>query len=432
MKIKREEINIAVIGLGYVGLPLLVEFSKKYNVVGFDLNKTRVLELQSQFDRTNEVSNEELLLLKNLEITTDEKKIRNSNYYIVTVPTPVDENNKPNLTPLISASETISKYLDQNDIVIYESTVFPGCTEQICVPVLEKGSKLKYNLDFFCGYSPERINPGDKKHNLTNITKVVSGSNNKILNVVSQLYESIIPAGTFKASSISVAEAAKVIENTQRDVNIALVNELALIFEKLDINTNEVLDAASTKWNFLPFKPGLVGGHCIGVDPYYLTHKAMEVGYHPEIILAGRRINDNMGDFIAEKTISELTKQGISPLGANITILGLSFKEDCPDLRNTKVVSIIRRLEDYNCNLTISDPNVIPKEAEEQFGIKLQKISQIKKQDSIILAVAHKEYMSIKSEDWERLLKPNGVVIDIKSIFEKDHFSNLSYRYWAL
>ena len=428
----KEEINIAVIGLGYVGLPLVVEFSKKYNVVGFDLDKKRVTELKNQYDRTNEIPDNKLLLLKDCNITNNKDKLKNSNYFIVTVPTPVDKNNKPDLSPIISASNIVAKYLKKNDVVIYESTVFPGCTEQICVPILEKKSKMKYNLDFFCGYSPERVNPGDGKHKLTNIIKIVSGSNNKTLSLISQLYKSIIPAGTYKVSSIAVAEAAKVIENTQRDVNIALVNELALIFDKLEINTKEVLEAAATKWNFLPFKPGLVGGHCIGVDPYYLTHKAMEVGYHPEIILAGRRINDSMSDFIAEKVISELAKQGISPLGAKISILGVSFKENCPDLRNTKVASIIKRLEDYNCDLIITDPNVNPKEAEEQFGIKIQKISRIKEQDAVILAVAHKEFSKLKINHWKTMLRSNGVLIDVKSTFGKDYFSDLPIRYWSL
>ena len=429
---KKEDINITVIGLGYVGLPLAVKFSKKYNVVGFDLDTIRISELNDKFDRTNELSENDLSDLKNFKITNNENSIANSNIYIVTVPTPVDKNNKPNLNPIISSSELIGRYLNKNDIVIYESTVFPGCTEQVCVPILEKESKLKYNSEFFCGYSPERINPGDKNCTLTKIIKVVSGSNSQTLNIVNQLYESIISAGTFKASSISVAEAAKVIENTQRDVNIALINELALIFDKLDINTTEVLEAASTKWNFLPFKPGLVGGHCIGVDPYYLTHKAMEVGYHPEIILAGRRINDNMGVFIAEKTISELSKCGISPLGSNITILGLSFKEDCPDLRNTKVVSIIKRLEDYNCNLTISDSCVVPKEAQSQYGIELKKIDNIKNQDAVIVAVAHNEYLSLNQKHWTKMLRSGGIVIDIKSIFDKDNFSKINLRYWSL
>jgi len=429
---KNKDMNIAVIGLGYVGLPLAVEFSKKYNVVGFDLDIIRISELEDKYDRTNELSENDLSKLENLKISNSENEIENSNIYIVTVPTPVDKNNKPDLNPIISASEMIGRFLKKNDIVIYESTVFPGCTEQVCVPILEKESKLKYNSEFFCGYSPERINPGDNEHTLTNITKIVSGSNKKTLYKVNQLYGSIISAGTFQASSICVAEAAKVIENTQRDVNIALVNELALIFDKLDIKTDEVLKAASTKWNFLPFKPGLVGGHCIGVDPYYLTHKAMEVGYHPEIILAGRRINDNMGDFIAEKTISELTKLGISPLGANIAILGLSFKEDCPDLRNTKVISIINRLKYFNCNLTVSDSWVIPEEAKSQYGIELQKIEEIKKQDAIILAVAHKKYLNLSSNQWERILRPQGLVIDVKSIFNKNYFSKMKFKYWSL
>ena len=430
--LKKEEIKISVIGLGYVGLPLVVEFSKKYDVVGFDLDEIRISELNNKYDRTNELSGQDLSDLKNFKITTNENAIANSNIYIVTVPTPVDKNNKPNLNPIISASELIGRYLNINDIVIYESTVFPGCTEQICVPILEKESKLKYNSEFFCGYSPERINPGDKKNTLTKITKVVSGSNNNTLDIISQLYRSIISAGIFQASSIPVAEAAKVIENTQRDVNIALVNELALIFDKLEINTNDVLEAASTKWNFLPFKPGLVGGHCIGVDPYYLTHKAMEVGYHPEVILAGRRINDNMGDFIAEKTISEISKCGISPLGANITILGLSFKENCPDLRNTKVIRIIERLQHYNCNLKVSDPCVLPKEAKAQFGIELQNINEIKNQDAVVIAVSHSEYINFPEDKWQRILRPKGVLIDIKSIFNENYFSKLNFKYWAL
>ncbi len=430
--INKEDINIAIVGLGYVGLPLAVEFGKKYNVVGFDLDEKRVSELNNQYDRTNELPDDELDFLKNIEITARKENLENSNIFIVTVPTPVDSNNKPNLNPIISASEIIGSYLKKNDVIIYESTVFPGCTEQICVPTLEKESSLIYNLDFFCAYSPERINPGDSKYNLTNITKVVSGSNPPTLDLVSKLYESIIPAGVFKASSIAVAEAAKVIENTQRDVNIALVNELALIFDKLKINTKDVLKAASTKWNFLPFKPGLVGGHCIGVDPYYLTHKAMEVGYHPEIILAGRRINDNMGHYIAEKTISELAKHKISPLGANITILGLSFKEDCPDIRNTKVISIIKRLRNYNCNLTISDSTVVAEEAYEEFGIKIENINDIINQDAIVIAVAHKEYLNLAKSQWAKMLKPKGVIVDVKSIFSKEYFSKLNYRYWAL
>jgi len=430
--LKKEEINITIIGLGYVGLPLAVEFSREHNVIGFDLDEIRVEELNNQYDRTNELSVNDLSKLKNFSITNDQAVIKDSNIYIVTVPTPIDQNNKPDLKPLISASRIIGKYLCVDDIVIYESTVFPGCTEQVCVPILEEESNLKYNLEFFCGYSPERINPGDNKYTLTKITKVVSASNKHTLAIINKLYESIIPAGTFKASSIRVAEAAKVIENTQRDVNIALINELALIFDKIDIDTNEVLEAASTKWNFLSFKPGLVGGHCIGVDPYYLMHKAIEVGYHPEMILAGRRINDNMGFFIAEKTISELAKQSISPLNANIAILGLSFKENCPDLRNTKVITIMERLKQYNCNLNISDNIVQQEEAKNRYGITLKKINSIKNQDAVIIAVSHRQYINLSSKDWKRMLKPKGVVIDVKSIYKNEFFSKMGFVHWSL
>ena len=344
----------------------------------------------------------------------------------------MDRNNSPDLEPLLSASAMVGELLIKNDLVIFESTVFPGCTEQVCVPVLEEKSNLVYNKDFFCGYSPERINPGDSKYGLTNITKVVSGSNNEILDAVNSLYESIIPAGTFKVSSIAVAEASKVIENTQRDVNIALINELSIIFDKLNINTNEVLKASGTKWNFLPFKPGLVGGHCIGVDPYYLTHKAMEVGYHPEIILAGRKINDNMGIFIADKTISELAQQNISPLNANITILGLSFKENCPDIRNTKVVSIMDRLEQYGCQLKITDPMVIPEEAKNQYDIDLENFENISSQDAIILAVCHDDYIKFSLSDWDNILIKRGVVIDVKSVYSLEYFNETQIRYWSL
>ena len=428
----KKNVKITVIGLGYVGLPLAIEFNKNFSTIGFDLDKVRIDELNNQYDRTNELSEDDIDRLKNLYITANQSEISQSNVYVVTVPTPVDKNNKPDLKPLIKASEMIGKYLKKNDIVIYESTVFPGCTDEICVPILERESNLKYNVEFFCGYSPERINPGDKNYTLTKITKVVSGSNTKTLDFVNELYGSIISAGTFKASSIRVAEAAKVIENTQRDVNIALVNELALIFDKLNINSKEVLEAAGTKWNFLQFKPGLVGGHCIGVDPYYLTHKAIEVGYHPEIILAGRKINDGMGDFIAEKIISKLAKSGISPLGANISILGLSFKEDCPDLRNTKVISIIQRLNQYRCKINITDPCVDPKEALDKYNINIQKIRSIKNQDAIVIAVAHKEFKNFSREHWKRFLNKRGIVIDIKSIYKKEFFDGISIKYWSL
>ncbi len=427
-----ENVNIAVIGLGYVGFPLAMELSKKYNTIGFDLDKTRVEELNNGFDRTNEISEKKILEQKSFKATSDKSDIKKSNIYIVTVPTPVEGNNTPNLEPLLSASAMVGELLIKNDLVIFESTVFPGCTEQVCVPVLEEKSNLVYNKDFFCGYSPERINPGDSKYGLTSIIKVVSGSNNEILDKVNSLYESIIPAGTFKVSSIAVAEASKVIENTQRDVNIALINEFSIIFDKLNINTNEVLKASGTKWNFLPFKPGLVGGHCIGVDPYYLTHKAMEVGYHPEMILAGRKINDNMGIFIADKTISELAQQNISPLNANITILGLSFKENCPDIRNTKVVSIIDRLEQYGCQLKITDPLVIPEEAKNQYDIDLVNFENITSQDAIILAVCHDDYVKFSLSDWDNILIKRGVVIDVKSVYSLDYFNETQIRYWSL
>jgi len=428
----KKNVKIAVIGLGYVGLPLAIEFNKNFSTIGFDLDKVRIDELNNQYDRTNELSENDLDLLKNLYITANQPDISQSNVYVVTVPTPVDKNNKPDLKPILKASEMIGKYLKKNDTVIYESTVFPGCTDEICVPILERESNLKYNVEFFCGYSPERINPGDKNYTLTKITKVVSGSNTKTLDFVNELYGSIISAGTFKASSIRVAEAAKVIENTQRDVNIALVNELALIFDKLNINSKEVLEAAGTKWNFLPFKPGLVGGHCIGVDPYYLTHKAIEVGHHPDIILAERKINDGMGNYIAEKTISELTKTGISPINANITILGLSFKENCPDLRNTKVISIIERLKHYSCNVNITDSWAIPEDAKDIYGIELQKIDNITNQDAIIIAVAHDSYKNLSLEFWGKILNENGLIIDIKSIYKDNNLILNRFKYWSL
>tara|TARA_B100000212_G_scaffold334828_1_gene306039 strand:+ start:34 stop:1341 length:1308 start_codon:yes stop_codon:yes gene_type:complete len=433
-KIKSDNVeNIAVIGLGYVGLPLAVELSKKNNVVGFDINKTRIKELKENFDRTNELSEKELSSKKNnLRFTTLRSKIKNSNIYIVTVPTPVDKNNKPYLEPLISASKLIGSLLKKNNIVIYESTVYPGCTEEVCVPILEKESNLVYNKDFSCGYSPERVNPGDSKKTLTKIVKVVSGSNEYSLKKIDDLYRSIIVAGTYKASSIKVAEAAKVIENTQRDLNIALINELALIFDRLEIDTSEVLEAASTKWNFIPFKPGLVGGHCIGVDPYYLTHKAMEVGYHPQIILAGRRLNDNIGQFIASKTISHLIKKDINPIGAKVAILGLTFKEDCPDLRDTKVSTIFWSLKEHQVNVVVSDSQAIRKEAKDQLGIDLISPDKIRNQDAIIIAVCHAEYFHFKKEDWNRMLKDNGVIIDVKSIYSKIDFNKTKFSYWSL
>ncbi len=432
MNFDKDNFNIAIIGLGYVGLPLAVEFSKQYKVTGFDINEKRINELKSNLDNTNEINPEELSLAGDLLFSNSTSDLKKSNVYIITVPTPVDKNNKPDLGPLKSASKIVGDVLKIEDIVIYESTVFPGATEEICVPILEEYSKLKFNVHFFCGYSPERINPGDKKHTLKTVVKITSGSNNKSAKIINALYKSVVSAGVYQTSSIKVAEAAKVIENTQRDVNIALINELALIFNKMNLDTKEILEAAGTKWNFFPFRPGLVGGHCIGVDPYYLTFKASELGYHPEIILAGRRINDNMGFYIADKTIEEITKRGTSPLGAKIAILGLTFKENCPDVRNTKVSSIIEKLLHYNCDLSISDYFVDPDIAAEQFGYELKTLRQIKKQDAVIVAVGHKNYKKLEIEDWKKMLKPKGVIIDVKSLFEKETFGKSNFHYWRL
>lgn len=432
MKFQKEKIKISVIGLGYVGLPLAVEFSKHFSVTGFDLNSKRILELKNGYDSTGELSKEELLRADKISFVDSERELKESNIYIVTVPTPVDINNVPNLKPLVSASETIAKYLDIKDIIIFESTVFPGCTEEVCVPIIEEKSGKKYNIDFFCGYSPERINPGDKNRTLTKIKKIVSGSNDEIKEFISQLYSQIISAGIYKASSIAVAEAAKVIENTQRDVNIALMNELATIFDKLDLDTKEILNAAGTKWNFLPFRPGLVGGHCIGVDPYYLTHKALEVGYHPQIILSGRRINDSMGEFIAEKTLYHLAKKNISARGAKIGVLGLTFKENCPDLRNTKVITIIEHLKAYDCIVTVNDEWADPRDAEELYKLKISSIEDIVSQDALIIAVAHDCYREFKNSDWVKMIKPKGVFIDVKSIYDNDFFLKKEISYWRL
>ncbi|MDC3166237.1 nucleotide sugar dehydrogenase [Candidatus Marinimicrobia bacterium] len=424
--------KITVVGLGYVGLPLAVQLSKKYVVVGYDLNNNRIFELTKGYDRTNELDDKDLKQLKNIFLTSDIKDLKDSNYYIITVPTPVDKNNKPDLKPIISASKTVGGNLSKNNTVIYESTVFPGCTEEVCVPILEEHSHLEYNKDFFCGYSPERINPGDKKHTLTNVAKIVSGSNTEVLDDIYQLYKNIINAQVFKVKSIKVAEAAKVIENTQRDVNIALINELAIIFDKMGINSSEVLEAASTKWNFLPFKPGLVGGHCIGVDPYYLTHKATEVGHHPEMILAGRKINDSMGDFIVQRAINQLTKKGINPVGANIGIFGLTFKENCPDTRNTKVFSVIEHLKIHKSNIIVVDNWASPDAVLSQFGLVLTDISTIKNLDLIILCVGHKEFKKIAISKWEKFLVNNGILMDVKSLYSKDYLKKTKITYWSL
>jgi len=411
------DIRISVIGLGYVGLPLAVEFGNKFSTIGFDLNESRIKKLKDGVDTTLEVSSSELQASKDLTFTSHPDDIKKSNVYIVAVPTPIDASKRPNLRPLEGASITVGKLLNPGDVVIYESTVYPGATEEVCVPILEEKSGLRYNKDFFCGYSPERINPGDKEHRLPSIVKVTSGSTPEIAEFVDSLYRTIITAGTYSASSIKVAEAAKVIENTQRDVNIALINELALIFEKLDINTIEVLEAAGTKWNFLPFRPGLVGGHCIGVDPYYLTHKAQEVGYHPRMILAGRRLNDNMGSYIASTVIKKMIKKGIDAAKARILVLGLTFKENCPDLRNTKVTDIITEFEEYGVSVEVYDPWVDPGEAKREYQIDLVSHLEKKRYNGIVLAVAHQQFTEMTIDDLRDLCVEKSVIYDVKNLF---------------
>jgi UDP-N-acetyl-D-galactosamine dehydrogenase len=407
---------ISIIGLGYVGLPLAVEFSKKgFQVIGFDINEARIQELQQGVDHTLEVSNEELQEASTLQYTNKAADIAKANVYIVTVPTPITEHKFPDLTPLEKASTLVGSVLSKGDIVIYESTVFPGCTEEVCVPILEATSQLKFNEDFFCGYSPERINPGDKKHRVNNIVKVTSGSTPEIATLIDELYGSIITVGTYKASSIKVAEAAKVIENSQRDINIAFVNELALIFGKLGIDTHEVLEAAGTKWNFLPFTPGLVGGHCIGVDPYYLTHKAKSVGYIPQVILAGRKINDNMGKYIAERVVKLMIKQEKLIKGAKVTVLGITFKENCPDIRNTRVIDIVQELTEYGIEVEVFDDNVDASEVKNEYNIDL--VSSISEDTrAIILAVAHKSFNKI---DVTPFFKAGCIIFDAKNFFPK-------------
>lgn len=410
--------RIAIIGLGYVGLPLAVAFGQCYDTIGFDINPDRINELTERRDSTLEVSEEELATAAKLTFTETADDAKTCNIYIVTVPTPVDEFKRPDLTPLWSASISIAPLLSAGDIVVYESTVYPGATEEECVPLLEKHSGLTFNKDFFVGYSPERINPGDKKHRLENIVKVTSGSTPETAEAVDKLYSSIIKVGTHKAPSIKVAEAAKIIENTQRDINIALMNELALIFDKLRIDTKAVLDAAGTKWNFLPFKPGLVGGHCIGVDPYYLTHKAQAIGHHPAIILSGRRINDGMGRFVAESVAKIMTRKRIHVVGASVLLMGLTFKENCPDLRNSGVAGIISELTDYNCNLDVHDPWALPHEAKQEFGIDLVEKPIKGKYDAIIIAVAHSQFVDLSIDNIHAFGKPNHVLYDVKNLFE--------------
>ena len=418
--LKLEGLKLAIVGLGYVGLPLAVEFGKKRSVVGFDINQNRIDELKAGNDFTLETTEEELRDAKYLIYTTNQKDLKAANCFIVTVPTPIDAHKRPDLRPLIKASEIIGNALKKDDIVIYESTVYPGATEEDCVPILEKQSGLSFNQDFYCGYSPERINPGDKEHRLTNIKKVTSGSTPKITDLVDALYNEIITAGTHKAESIKIAEAAKVIENTQRDINIALINELAVIFNKMGIDTQAVLEAAGSKWNFLPFRPGLVGGHCIGVDPYYLTHKAEMIGYHPQIILAGRRLNDGMGAYVVSQLIKAMIRKSIQIEGANVLVMGLTFKENCPDLRNTRVVDIVNEIRHYNCNVDIYDSWVNRAEVQHEHGLTPVEAPRQGNYDAVILTVAHDKTKDMGAKKIRTFCKENHLLYDLKHIFPKN------------
>ena len=423
--------KVSVIGLGYVGLPVAVAFGKVARTVGFDINARRIEELRQGRDHTGEVAPEELVAADIL-FTDRIEELRLADFHIVAVPTPVDEANQPDLTPVLRASETVGKALKKGDVVVYESTVYPGVTDDECVPVLERVSGLTCGSDFTVGYSPERINPGDKEHTFTRITKVVSGQDAETLEIVADTYGSVVTAGVHRASSIKVAEAAKVIENTQRDLNIALMNELALLFDRLGIDTNEVLEAAGSKWNFLRFKPGLVGGHCIGVDPYYLTHKAEKIGYIPQVILAGRRINDGMGKFIAQRAVKEMIHAGHSILGATVTVLGLTFKEDCPDLRNSKVIDIIRELEDYGVRVQVHDPLAESAEAEKEYSVKLLPFEALKPAAAVVVAVAHREYRSFTISDLTRLMGEHAVLVDVKGIYDRAAVLGKGIRLWRL
>jgi UDP-N-acetyl-D-galactosamine dehydrogenase len=411
--------KIGIIGLGYVGLPLAVEFGKRYDTVGFDINSARIDKLRAGLDHTLEVDAAELAAAAHLAFSAELADIASCNVYIVTVPTPIDSAKRPDLAPLVKASEALGKVLGSGDVVVYESTVYPGCTEEVCVPILERVSGLVYNRDFFAGYSPERINPGDKLHRVTTILKVTSGSTPEVADFVDRLYGSIITAGTHKASSMKVAEAAKVIENTQRDLNIALVNDLAILFNKLGIDTLEVLEAAGTKWNFLPFRPGLVGGHCISVDPYYLTHKAQEVGHHPDVILAGRRTNDSMGQYVASEVIRLMVRKGINPVRARILVLGLAFKENCPDLRNTRVVDIVAALQGYSAEVDIHDPWVDPAEAQHEYAVTTVDQPQPGRYDAVIVAVGHRQFVALGAEGIRAFGKPQCVVYDVKYVLPR-------------
>lgn len=412
------EKKIAVIGLGYVGLPLAVEFGKVMPTLGFDINDNRINELVNNIDRTNEVTSKEIELSKSLEFSKDEKKLSECNIYIITVPTPIDSVNRPDLSPIISATQMVGKHIKSQDIIIYESTVYPGCTEEICVPILEETSGLNFNKDFYCGYSPERINPGDKVNTITKIKKITSGSNKEVSTEIDNLYKKIITAGTFKAASIKVAEAAKVIENTQRDLNIALVNELSIIFGRLNIDTLDVLEAAGSKWNFQPYRPGLVGGHCIGVDPYYLTHKAEQVGYHPQVILAGRKINDGMAPYMVKKVVQKMINNGIDVSKSTVGVMGITFKENCPDVRNSKIFDVVKELKAWGAEVIINDPHADSDDLKENYNITLKNISE-NSLDSLIVAVGHNEYRNMNPSILKKLCRAtNPVIADVKSIYD--------------
>ena len=428
-----ENLKIGVIGLGYVGLPLAVEFGKKRKTIGFDINRQRVKELSDGQDHTLEVSPEELKLASHLTYTSELSELEQCNFFIVTVPTPIDNVNRPDLSPLQKASQTIGGVLKKGDIVVYESTVYPGATEEVCIPILEQVSGLKFNLDFFAGYSPERINPGDKVNTLTKIKKITSGSTPDVAEIVDQVYRSIITAGTHKASSIKVAEAAKVIENTQRDLNIALINELSIIFERIGIDTLDVLEAAGSKWNFLPFRPGLVGGHCIGVDPYYLTHKAEEVGYHPQVILAGRRINDNMAQYVAQTTIKLMLNNKLNVATAKVGILGITFKENCPDIRNSKIIDMIKEFEQWGINVVVSDPWADAEEVKDEYGLNLVNIDENNPVDALVVAVGHKEYRTLSAETLRSFVRSDKpVLVDVKSLFDRNTLSEQGFTIFRL
>ena len=424
--------TIAVVGLGYVGLPLAVEFGKKHRTIGFDLSQSKVDAYRRYVDPTGEVSSDDLEAATGLSCTTDATALRDADFVIVAVPTPVDKAHQPDFRPLLGASESVGKNLQHGATVVFESTVYPGATEEVCIPVIERVSGMKWKRDFFVGYSPERINPGDKDHTLTKIVKVVSGDTPETLERVADVYGSIVEAGVHRASSIKVAEAAKVIENTQRDLNIALMNELALIFDRIGIDTLEVLKAAGTKWNFLPFRPGLVGGHCIGVDPYYLTHKADMLGYHPQVILAGRRINDGMGKYVAEQTIKKMTQRGLHVNGANVVVLGLTFKENCPDLRNSRVIDVVHELQSYGVRVHVHDPVALPDEALHEYQVQLVPWAQLPRADALVVAVAHQETVRRPVADYLAKLVPNGVVVDVKSVVDAQALQAKGITVWRL